>query len=145
MTSSTTLKTTQTLAVTVNPDSSGHPEGTSGNDTLGPVGTTSKGDTLNGLSGNDILDGVLGPTFMKGGLGNDTYFVNDSSDQCIENAGEGTDTVNASASFVLGANIEALVLTGSAAINGTGNVLNNTLTGKHRKQTFSMAAPAPIR
>jgi Ca2+-binding RTX toxin-like protein len=41
----------------------------------------------------------------------------------------GTDLVNSSATFTLGNNLEKLTLTGSAAINGTGNGLNNVLTG----------------
>ncbi|MGY0715360.1 calcium-binding protein [Azospirillum argentinense] len=47
----------------------------------------------------------------------------------VELADEGTDTVNASVSWVLGANLENLTLTGSAALNGTGNALDNVLTG----------------
>ena len=41
----------------------------------------------------------------------------------------GTDTVESSVSYILGANVENLVLTGTAAINGTGNTLANILTG----------------
>ena len=37
--------------------------------------------------------------------------------------------MRASISYVLGANVENLVLAGTAAINGTGNSDNNTLTG----------------
>ncbi|WP_171900834.1 M10 family metallopeptidase C-terminal domain-containing protein, partial [Stappia indica] len=52
-------------------------------------------DTLIGNSANNILNGGLGDDVMKGGAGNDTYFVGSWSDQVVELAGGGTDTVNA--------------------------------------------------
>ena len=68
---------------------------------------------------------------MRGGGGNDTYVVDNVGDLVQEvNANEGTaDTVEASITYALTANVENLTLTGTAAINGTGNELNNTLTG----------------
>ena len=39
------------------------------------------------------------------------------------------DAVRSAVSYSLGANVENLVLTGSAAINGTGNALDNVLRG----------------
>jgi len=39
------------------------------------------------------------------------------------------DTILSSATFTLGANVENLTLTGTAAVNGTGNTLGNTLLG----------------
>src|SRR6185436_208093 len=61
--------------------------------------------------------------------GNDTYVVENSGDTVVENSGAGTDTVESSITYTLGANVENLVLTGSGAINGTGNSLANVLTG----------------
>ncbi|WP_376958202.1 cadherin-like domain-containing protein [Azospirillum sp. A26] len=84
---------------------------------------------LTGLEGDDTLNGGGGPDTLVGGTGNDFYVVDNAGDVVVEQAGEGTDTVNASVSWTLGANIENLTLTGSAAINATGNELNNVLTG----------------
>jgi len=86
-------------------------------------------NTLTGDAGNDIIDGGSGNDTMIGGLGNDIYFVNASGDLVTENANEGIDTVNSSVAFTLGAEIENLTLTGSSAINGTGNALDNVLIG----------------
>ncbi|WP_457421253.1 beta strand repeat-containing protein [Roseateles sp. P5_E7] len=84
---------------------------------------------ITGNSGNNSIDGGAGADLMAGGAGDDTYVVDDSGDQVVENPGEGTDTVRAAASFVLGANIENLILTGTASVDGTGNELDNTITG----------------
>ena len=86
-------------------------------------------DSLTGLGGNDTLDGSEGADTMTGGFGNDFYFVDNRSDVVVEQANEGTDTVNASITYALGANVENLKLTGTAAINATGNTLNNVITG----------------
>jgi Ca2+-binding RTX toxin-like protein len=84
---------------------------------------------LTGLSGDDTLDGGAGNDTLVGGAGNDTYLVNVVTDVVTESASEGTDTVKAPVSWTLGANLENLTLTGSAAINGTGNAMANVLTG----------------
>jgi Ca2+-binding RTX toxin-like protein len=86
-------------------------------------------NTLTGGGGNDTLNGGTGIDTMVGGTGNDTYFVDVAGDVVTENAGEGTDTVSSAITYILGANLENLILTGTTAINGTGNALDNVLTG----------------
>jgi Ca2+-binding RTX toxin-like protein len=88
-------------------------------------------DLLQGDGGNDTLDGGTGNDTLIGGSGNDTYVVDSAGDVVTETSSLATeiDTVQASVSYSLGANIENLTLTGSAVINATGNTLNNVLTG----------------
>jgi Ca2+-binding RTX toxin-like protein len=88
-------------------------------------------DTINGGSGNDSLDGSTGTDSLIGSTGNDSYIVDSSTDVISETTTTVTeiDSVTASVSFTLGSNLESLTLTGSTAINGTGNTLANTITG----------------
>ena len=102
--------------------------GGAGNDTIrGGAGN----DKLLGGTGNDAMTGGAGNDTMAGGAGNDTYVVNASGDVVTETSTVATeiDTVQSAVSWTLGTNLERLTLTGSAAINGTGNTLANTLTG----------------
>lgn len=86
-------------------------------------------NTLTGLGGNDLLDGGGGVDTMKGGLGDDSYAVDHLGDVVGESSGQGTDTVYASVSgYALTANVENLVLTGTAT-SGKGNSLANILVG----------------
>ncbi len=89
----------------------------------------SAANILNGGDGLDTLDGGAGADTLVGGAGNDTYLVGDTGDVLTEVAGAGTDLVQSSISYTLGANLENLTLLGGANINGTGNTLNNVLTG----------------
>ncbi len=86
-------------------------------------------DTLWGFAANDTLNGGLGADSMFGGLGNDTYVVDNSGDAVTELLNAGTDLVQSSVSYTLGTNVENLTLTGTSAINGTGNADNNVMTG----------------
>jgi Ca2+-binding RTX toxin-like protein len=89
-------------------------------------------DTLTGANGNDYLDGGAGADVMTGGKGNDTYVVDSKWDKIVEweSDGEGgIDTVLASISYKLGANLENLTLTGSQKLEGFGNALDNVIVG----------------
>lgn len=86
-------------------------------------------DRLYGNAGHDVLDGGLDEDRLYGGLGNDVYVVENALDIISEYVGEGTDLVNSSVTYALRSNIENLTLTGSAAIDGTGNGLDNYLRG----------------
>ncbi len=72
------------------------------------------GNSLNNLivgnSDKNILDGVTGADTLIGGLGDDTYYVDDVGDRVIERAGEGIDTVQSKISVTLGDNVEHLNL-----------------------------------
>ncbi|MFM6252456.1 MAG: furin, partial [Dolichospermum sp.] len=59
------------------------------------------------------------------------YIVDSTTDTIKEGANEGTDTIESSVTYTIAAlaNVENLTLTGTAAINGTGNAGNNVITG----------------
>jgi trimeric autotransporter adhesin len=88
-------------------------------------------NTLTGNAADNTLDGGSGNDTMVGGAGNDTYVVNVSTDVVTELAGEGTDTIQSSITLSLVAltHVENITLTGSSALNATGNALDNVLTG----------------
>jgi Ca2+-binding RTX toxin-like protein len=75
-----------------------------------------------------VLTGNSGANVLTGGAGNDTYVVG-TGDTVTEQASAGTDTVQSAITWTLGTNLENLTLTGTTAINGTGNTLDNILTG----------------
>ncbi|WP_346304804.1 calcium-binding protein, partial [Microcystis sp. M38BS1] len=98
--------------------------GNSANNTI--IGNNGNNYLL-GDAGNDTLDGKAGVDTLDGGEGNDTYTIDNVNDVIIDSAG--TDTVSASITYTLADNLENLTLTGSTAINGTGNNGNNVITG----------------
>lgn len=85
-----------------------------------------------GTVGNDTLAGGSGANIMLGGFGDDVYHANDNGDQIVEYHGQGNDHVFAATNFSLRFHsqyIEALTLTGTGNIDGTGNSLANIIKG----------------
>ena len=113
--------------------------GNTGNNTL--IGNTAN-NTLTGDAGNDILNGGTGIDTLIGGLGNDIYQVDTTTDIITELAAEGTDTIQSSVTFSLATltNLENVTLTGTTAINGTGNTVNNVITGNTANNTLTGGA-----
>lgn len=111
-----------------------------GNDLQGGAGDDrlegrDAGDALGGGEGADTLDGGIGSDTMTGGAGDDAYWVNDAGDVLIEVSSGGTDRVMTSISidFLNGngayANMEHILLWGSAGLFAAGNASNNSLIG----------------
>jgi Ca2+-binding RTX toxin-like protein len=111
--------------------------GGTGNDSLlGEMGN----DILYGDIGDDTLDGGDGENQLYGGSGSDLYYVRDGSDVVRETSvlASSVDTIVASISYTLGANLEKLTLFASIdALNGIGNELNNTITGNSYNNILS--------
>ena len=104
-------------------------------------------DLANVITGNaaaNRIDGGLGVDKMRGGGGNDTYVVERASDTVIEDPGAGTDAIESSVTYTLPSNVETLILTGTAAIDGTGNFAANTITGNVATNILNGAAGADV-
>ena len=88
-------------------------------------------NTITGNAGNNLLDGGAGIDTLIGGTGNDTYIVDNTQDVVVETSALANeiDTVMASVSYTLSANVENLTLTGIMNTNASGNAQNNVLTG----------------
>jgi serralysin len=97
-------------------------------------------NVISGNAGNNILDGAGGNDTLKGGAGNDTYLVGNAGVVLVENANEGIDTVQTPLTYVLPSNLENLLLTGSGNVDGTGNALDNVLTGNSGANTLAGGA-----
>ncbi len=96
-------------------------------------------NTLTGTNGGDYLDGRGGADTLHGGWGDDTYVIDSAGDTVDESsppAGAAalhiptyTDTILASITLTLPDEIENLTLTGTSALDGSGNGLDNFITG----------------
>src|SRR5262245_34959963 len=104
------------------------------------------GLTGTGSNGADTLV-TVGANTLIGLGGDDVYYVNNAADVVVEAANGGYDTVLASVSYTLPANVEALYLNGSG-LTGTGSsgadtlvtVGANTLIGGDGNDNFVVLA-----
>jgi Ca2+-binding RTX toxin-like protein len=88
----------------------------------------------------NILDGGTGADQLAGGLDDDRYVVDNVADVINEALDSGNDTVVSSVTYTLASNVEDILLTGSTAINGTGNTLANVLVGNTGANTLDGGA-----
>lgn len=93
-------------------------------------------NTLVGTDAANVLKGRAGADSMIGGLGNDTFTVENAQDVVTEMANEGVDSVQALISYTLAANVENLVLKTASDLNGTGSALNNVIAGNSGRNTL---------
>lgn len=100
-----------------------------GNDLDNYIVGNSSANELRGAGGADTLIGGGGQDKLYGGAGDDSYTIIFGSEQVVESAGEGVDTVYCPASYTLAANVENLVLINGGRAAGFGNDLNNQITG----------------
>ncbi|MBB2710841.1 UNVERIFIED_ORG: Ca2+-binding RTX toxin-like protein [Rhizobium etli] len=95
-------------------------------------------NTITGGAGNDVLNGGIGADSLIGGAGGDAYIVDNAGDLVSEAADAGIDTIwTTLAAYTLGADVENLTYFGKAAFAGTGNDLDNMITGGAAADTLS--------
>ncbi|MCJ8057307.1 hypothetical protein GB928_028910 [Shinella curvata] len=95
-------------------------------------------DSIVGDKNANILDGRGGADNLRGGAGNDIYFVNVSGDRVTEKDGEGKDTVNSAVSVnYTSQSVERITLLGVNDIRATGNSLANVLKGNSGDNTLN--------
>ncbi|MDP3302206.1 MAG: calcium-binding protein [Sulfuricurvum sp.] len=107
--------------------------GGSGTDTVSGfenVTGSAYNDKLTGDSSDNVIDGGVGADNMAGGLGDDTYYIDNSKDKATEAKEAGNDTVHTSINITKAINnIENFIADGTSGITIVGNTLNNIITG----------------
>lgn len=107
-------------------------------------------DTINGGDGNDYLesggkdsapdyhddrfdtlDGGAGADTMVGTAWREIYYVDNIGDVIVEGSEGNNDVAHASISYTLAANVENLILDGSAPLDGWGNAIDNRISGNN--------------
>ena len=98
---------------------------------------------ITGNDGNNELRGGNGNDTLIGGLGDDVYFIEDTKDtgkdQVIEQAGEGSDTIQSAVSISLVgfSEIENIQLVQNGNINAVGSDTDNKITGNNGNNSLS--------
>ncbi len=95
------------------------------------------GRSIVSSSGHDYLAGTAGADRLVGLQGHDEYIVNHVGDVIVEALFEGIDRVYASVSHTLSDNVESLTLTGTMAIDGSGNEGPNSINGNQGDNRLS--------
>jgi Ca2+-binding RTX toxin-like protein len=100
---------------------------------------TAAGQSITSSTGADTLgDGGFATVALTGGGGADTFNVTSATTVVTESSSGTNSSVNTTlSSYSLPNNVQNLTYTGSAAFNGTGNTLANTITGGAANDTLS--------
>ena len=94
-------------------------------------------NVINGGRGWDMIDGRGVADLMIGGLGNDTYYVDNAADGILEEAGEGnSDAIYSSVGYTICDNVENMYLTGARNVGAFGNALENWIAGNQGNNTL---------
>jgi Ca2+-binding RTX toxin-like protein len=107
-----------------------------GNNLVNGTGNTLP-NLIVGTQFTNTLNGGTGADTLVGGQGSDIYEVDDVGDVVIEYPVVGIDRVVSTVTYTLPADVEDLNLIGTAAINGTGNNLGNTIVGNSANNTLA--------
>jgi Ca2+-binding RTX toxin-like protein len=97
-------------------------------------GTTA--DTITANSGADTLVAGSGVATLIGGAGNDTFVIDNVGDVVTETANAGSNTEQTSVSATIGANVQNLTGTGTAALTLTGGATADTITANNSADTL---------
>ena len=107
----------------------------------GSAALAATGNTLSNVitanSGNDTLTAGSGTATLIGGSGNDTFVINKTADVIDDSSTGSSNTLLSSVSYTLPTDVQYLTLTGTAALAGTGNGLDDLIVGNTGKDTLT--------
>ena len=97
---------------------------------------TADADSMSGSASNERFEGKGEADSFSGGVGDDTYLVDNDEQVVVERVREGIDTVESYISFALPDNVENLTLL-SPGESGLGNALANRIVGSAGADTLN--------